>query len=149
MVALLISSTDGCLLCSKCYEPKWIRQSCHYLGNSSGTPHRAFRSPFAYCSLVDWRSSKCEESSFITGLVSRLLCSMERARASHLSAASVDVAGGHHLPKSQKAIGGAMPLLPGEAGGGCLTQSTSRRVYQMCSVAGDRRKSLFRANAGR
>src|SRR6266853_6122714 len=146
MVALPISETDGCLLCSKCYEPQWIRQSCHYLGNSSGTPHRAFRSPLAYCCLVDWRPSKCEESSFITCLVSRLLCSVEEARVPSLSAAAVDVAGCHDLPKAQKAIGGAMPLLPRKAGGDCLSQSASRRMYQMCSVAGLRRTSLLRAN---
>src|SRR6266571_6914010 len=149
MVALPISSTDGHLLRSKCHEPQRIRAPCYYLVNSSGTADFAHRSPYPDSSLVDWRSPNGEKSPFIIGLVSRLLRRMEAARASSLPAAAVDVASRHDLPNPQKAIGRAMPLLPGKTGSDCLSQSTAGRVYQMCCVAWHRRTSLFGANTRR
>src|SRR6266567_3984704 len=149
MVALSISSTDGCLLCSKRYEHQWIRQSCHYLVRSSGTVNFAHGSPLTDISLVDWRSPSGKESSFFTGLVSRLLHRMEAARTSSLPAAAVDAPSRHDLPNPQKAISRALPLLPGKTGSDCLSQNTVGRVYQMCSVAWHRRTFLFGATARR
>ena len=149
MVALSISSTDGCLLRSTRYGHQWIRQSCHYLVNSSGTGNFAHGSPPTDISLVDWRSPSSQESSFFTSLVPRLLRRMEAARASSLPAAAVDATSCHYLPNPQKAVSRAMLLLPGKTGSACLSHSTTGRVYQMCCVAWHRRTSLFGANTRR
>src|SRR6266853_1610920 len=149
MVALSISETDGCLLCSKRDEPQWIRPSCHDLVSSSGTVNFAHGSPLSGISLVDRRSPSGKESSFFTGLVSCLLQRMEAARASSLPAAAVDAPSRHDLSHPQNAISRAMPLLPGKTGSNCLSQSTVGRMYQMCSVAWRRRPSLLGATARR
>ena len=49
------------------------RLACHDLVSSSGTVNFAHGSPLPDISLVDWRSPSGKESSFFTGLVSRLL----------------------------------------------------------------------------
>src|SRR6266568_1019503 len=149
MVALSISETDECLLRSKCDGYQWIRPACHDLVSASGTVNFAHGSPSPDISLVDWRSPSGKESSFFTGLVSRLLHRMEAARASSLPAAAVDAPSRHDLPNPQTAIGRTMPLLPGETGSDCLSQYTVGRVYQMCCMAWHRRTSLFGATARR
>src|SRR6266700_4203282 len=72
MVALSISETDECLLRSKCDGYQWIRPACHDLVSASGTVNFAHGSPSPDISLVDWRSPSGKESSFFTGLMSRL-----------------------------------------------------------------------------
>src|SRR6266487_3022419 len=145
MVALSVSSTDGCLLRSKRDEYQWVRQSCYDLANSSRTVNCAHGSPLPNLSLVDWRSPSGKESSFFTGLVSCLLHRMETARASPLPDAVVDAPSHHDLPNPQNAISRAMPFLPGKTGCDCLSQSTTWRVHQMYCMAWHRRTSLLRA----
>src|SRR5437867_220706 len=46
---LRLRDPSRCASRGKCYEPQWIRQSCHYLGNSSGKAHKAYPGECTKC----------------------------------------------------------------------------------------------------